>query len=115
MIILISPRPLTVVVDIEPEESSMTQPGNEYLHNTAVNDGESTLNSSDTTADQDGDITVKIVHTHSNYSPHPDDLGFFHDMAPAKKANQLWEAYDRGFVRLDRYYSKNTVKCALLF
>ena len=47
--------------------------------------------------------TVKVVHSHSNFGPHPDDLGFHHYMPPPKKAKDFYEAYEKGLVGLSRY------------
>jgi len=47
--------------------------------------------------------TVKVVHSHSNFGPHPDDLGFHHYMPPPKKAKDFYEAYEKGLVGLSSY------------
>jgi hypothetical protein len=44
----------------------------------------------------DGDIEmvdqfpVKVVHSHSNFDLHPDDLGFYHYTPPPKKSKEFY-------------------------
>lgn len=42
--------------------------------------------------------TVKVVHSHSNFDLHPDDLGFYHYTPPPKTAKEFYEAYEKGII-----------------
>jgi hypothetical protein len=48
--------------------------------------------------------SVKIVHSHSNFGPHPYDLGLNHSHHPVAKTKQLFDAYVKGYLVLNRYY-----------